>query len=95
MGLVCRIAEEANIATVCVSTGRDLTAQVKPPRSVFVNFPMGNNFGAPEHREQQLDILRKSLALVHKADEGGVLIDLTLTWPEPFYYLNRPTRKTA
>jgi hypothetical protein len=56
---------------------------------------MGNNFGAPEHREQQLDILRKSLALVHNADEGGVLIDLPLTWPEPFYYLNRPTRKNT
>ena len=32
---------------MCVSTGRDLTAQVKPPRGVFVNHPMGNAFGAP------------------------------------------------
>ena len=95
MGLVCRVAEEAGIATVCVSTGRDLTAQVKPPRSVFVNFPMGNNFGAPEDRAQQLEILRSSLALIHEADEGGVLIDLPLTWPEPFTYFKKATRKSA
>ena len=56
---------------------------------------MGNNFGAPEDRAQQLEILRTSLALVHEADEGGVLIDLPLKWPEPFHYLNRTTRKTA
>ena len=95
MGLVCRIAEQADIATVCVSTGRDLTAQVKPPRSVFVNFPMGNNFGAPDDPEQQLEILRTSLALIHGADEGGVLIDLPLTWPEPFEYFTGAKRKTA
>ncbi len=95
MGLVCRVAEEAGIATVCVSTGRDLTAQVKPPRSVFVNFPMGNNFGAPEDRARQLEIMRTALALIHNVDQGGVLIDLPYTWPEPFEYFTGSASKAA
>ena len=86
MGLVCRVVEEAGIPTVCVSTGRDLTAQVKPPRSVFVNFPMGNAFGKPFDRAMQLDILRSALDLAETATEGGVLVDLPYVWPEPFTF---------
>jgi len=71
---------------VCVSTGRDLTAQVKPPRSVFVNHPMGNAFGAPGDTDMQLKILRAALHLVRTAQQGGVLIDLPGVWPAPFQF---------
>jgi D-proline reductase (dithiol) PrdB len=89
VGLVCRVVEEAGIATVCVSTGRDLTVQVKPPRSLFVNFPMGNNFGAPFNSEQQRAILTRALALVHEVqevDQGGYLEDWQEQWHEPVVY---------
>ena len=49
----------------------------------------------PEARAQQLEILRSSLALIHEADEGGVLIDLPLTWPEPFWYFEKASRESA
>jgi hypothetical protein len=84
VGLVCRVAEQLGISTVCISTGRDLTAQVKPPRSVFVNFPMGNAFGRPFDRDMQRTILRAALALAESANEGGVLVDLPYAWPAPF-----------
>ena len=80
------MAEAAGITTVCVSTGRDLTAQVKPPRSVFVNFPMGNAFGRPFDREMQLAVLRAALQLAVTAEEGGVLVDLPYVWHEPFRF---------
>jgi hypothetical protein len=57
---------------------------VKPPRSLFVNFPMGNAFGRPFDSDMQLTILRAALALAESATEGGVLVDLPCTWPEPF-----------
>lgn len=92
MGLVCRVAEEQGIATVCVSTGRDLTAQVKPPRSVFVNHPMGNNFGPAEQPTRQLAILRDALALIETATVGGVLVDLPYEWRDDFeYFTGRST----
>ena len=92
MGLVCRVAEEHGIATVCVSTGRDLTAQVKPPRSVFVNHPMGNNFGPADDPEMQLRIMRDAFQLIQTATSGGVLVDLPYTWPTEFEYFSGKRR---
>ena len=63
MGLVARVVEAAGIPTVLVSTGRDLTAQVLPPRSAFVNFPMGNPFGRAGDTAMQRRILLDALHL--------------------------------
>jgi D-proline reductase (dithiol) PrdB len=84
VGLVARVVEEAGIPTVLVSTGRDLTAQVLPPRSVFVNFPMGNPFGRSGDREMQRRILIDALRLAETAERGGVLVDLPYDWGAPF-----------
>ena len=86
MGLVCRVAEEAGIATVCVSTGRDLTEQVKPPRSLFLNYPMGNNFGGPDDLDLQTRILRRALAMIDDVTVGGTLIDWEEAWPKECEY---------
>lgn len=81
-GLVARTVEEAGIPTVCVSTGRDLSAQVKPPRTVFVNFPMGNAFGRPEDAGQQRQILVDALELAASGTTPGELVDLPYDWGE-------------
>ncbi len=86
MGLVCRTLEEQGIATVYIATGRDLTALVKPPRALFVNHPMGNNFGRPGDIPMQLDILRTALGMLDSVTEGGTLIDYPTTWDEPFEF---------
>ena len=86
MGLVCRVVEASGIATVCLSTGRDLTVQVRPPRAVFVNFPMGNAFGRPFDVEMQTRILHHCLTLAERCETPGELIDLPYAWPEPFTF---------
>jgi hypothetical protein len=63
-----------------------LIAQVKPPRTVFVNNPMGNNFGQPFDTNRQTDILRKALELIHDVQTGGMLVDYPEHWPENFDY---------
>ncbi len=84
MGLVARVVEESGIPTVLVSTGRDLTAQVRPPRAAFVNFPMGNPFGRPGDTETQRAILLDALRLAERSDEAGLLIDLPHDWGDDF-----------
>ena len=69
-----------------VATGRDLTVLVKPPRALFVNHPMGNNFGAAGDAAGQMDIVRTALSLTHSAEEGGVLVDYPTNWTSPFEY---------
>ncbi len=86
MGLVCRVLEERGIATTYIGTGRDLTALVKPPRALFVNHPMGNNFGAPGDTPTQLSILRAALLLVETVDAGGALVDMPTHWPTEFEF---------
>lgn len=95
MGLVCRVVEESGIATVCLSTGRDLTAQVKPPRSLFMNYPMGNNFGAPSDIDQQLRILRRALRMIDETEKGGLLIDWEETWSSNFEYFTGKKRAAS
>jgi D-proline reductase (dithiol) PrdB len=58
--------------------------QVKAPRTVFVNFPMGNPFGRPFDRAQQRAILLDALRALETVREGGALIDLPYTWGEDF-----------
>jgi hypothetical protein len=67
-----------------VSTGRDLTRQVLPPRSLFVNFPMGNHFGAPGDIDQQRRILRRALELTYEIIEPGTIVDYDEQWPVEF-----------
>ena len=67
-----------------VSTGRDLSAQVRAPRTVFVNFPMGNPFGRPFDAKMQRAILLDALRALASANEGGALIDLPYQWGENF-----------
>ena len=95
MGLVCRLLEERGIATTYIATGRDLTALVKPPRALFVNHPMGNNFGRPGDVAAQTDILRTALGLIHGAEQGGVLVDYPSDWGEPFEFRPGGNRSEA
>lgn len=84
MGLVARVLETSGIPTVLVSTGRDLTALVRPPRSLFVNFPMGNPFGKPGDAEQQRRILGDALELFDSVTEPGVIVDAPYQWDDDF-----------
>jgi len=76
--------EAAGISTVLVSTGRDLTKLVHPPRSLFVNFPMGNPFGPPNKPDYQRDLLRTALQLATLGHTSGEITDVRDTWPSDF-----------
>ncbi len=76
--------EENGIPTVVVSTARDISAQVKAPRTVFVNHPMGNTFGRAFDHERQRTILADALRALETVREGGALIDLPYEWEREF-----------
>lgn len=84
-GLVARVVEESGIPTVTVSTGRDLSKNVLPPRTVFVNFPMGNAFGRPGDTAQQRRILLDALELAATAREAA-FVDLPYAWGKPVVF---------
>jgi len=64
----------AGIATVQMSLVRLVTENVKPSRALWVPFPFGRPLGPPNRPETQLDVLRRTLALVDEPS-GPIIQD--------------------
>jgi len=58
--------------------------QVLPPRSTFVNFPLGRECGKPHDIALQTRILKQTLEVLRTATEPGQIKDLHYEWQEPF-----------
>ena len=58
--------------------------RLKPPRSAFLNFPLGHQCGKVNDRDLQLDILKASISLLETATTPGEIVDLPFEWGEPF-----------
>ncbi|HVA25560.1 MAG TPA: hypothetical protein VMW62_14340 [Chloroflexota bacterium] len=62
MSLVARGLEARGLPTLSMSTLHEVTAAYKPPRPVFLDFPIGCPGGRPHQVEQQRGIARAYLA---------------------------------
>ena len=83
MGLIARAVEEAGIPTTSLSSAYDLTVLVKPPRSFFVNYPLGHTAGKPFDRENQMAILKNALGRAGEITEPGAIVELPFLWDDP------------
>lgn len=71
MQTVCLLAaaiEREGIATVAISLLREVTSELRPPRSLFVPFPLGYPLGAPHDAVLQHRVIEQALALLHRTD---------------------------
>ena len=83
MGVVARVVERCGLPTVCSTNARDITGLVKPPRSGFLNFPLGNSVGTPLDPAQQRAVCRDILGLAGRSHPAGLIADLPYEWPDP------------
>jgi hypothetical protein len=81
VGLIARRLEAEGIPTVTLSSARTITASVRPPRSVFVDFPLGHTAGPPDDRVTQAAIVGAALDCLESAARPGSIVDLGLAWP--------------
>ena len=58
--------------------------QVKAPRSVFIDFPLGHQCGRPGDSELQTQILTDTLNMLVNAKGPGTMVDLDYQWDELF-----------
>lgn len=82
MGLIARVVEENGIPTISASSARDITELVKPPRSVFINFPLGHTTGKPFARDLQMKIIKDAFEAFKSITEPGTIVDLPYQWEE-------------
>jgi hypothetical protein len=62
---------------VSLSLLREITEKVRPPRSLWVPFPLGHPLGRPGDPELQRSILEAALDLAVGASTPGELRDFT------------------
>jgi len=82
VGLVARTLEKAGFPTICLTAARSITESVNPPRSAFVDMPLGYTVGRPHEPEFQRDLLRKVFKAVENMDSPGSILDLDVTWSD-------------
>ena len=79
---MARIVEDAGIPTVVIGSARDIMEAVKPPRAVFVNYPLGRQSGKPFDRENQMAIVKDAFEALKSLKEPGKIVDLPYRWSE-------------
>ena len=64
VGLIQRAIESQGITTVSISLLREITEKVRPPRTLFVPYPLGYPLGAPHDPVLQTRIMRAAFTLL-------------------------------
>ncbi len=80
MGLIQKVIETAGIPTVSISILKEITEQVRPPRAVFLPWPLGHPMGEPGHAAQQRRVLLDALGLLESARSPGALLEPGYVW---------------
>ena len=65
-----------------MSSALDITRAVKPPRSVFINFPLGHQTGKPNDPALQRAIVLDALAAAGSISAPGEVVNLPYVWDE-------------
>jgi len=68
VGLIQREIEYAGITTVSISLLREITEKIRPPRALFVPFPLGYPLGEPNNSALQTRIVQAAFALLTHND---------------------------
>jgi hypothetical protein len=68
VSLIAAAIEHENIPTICLSLLREVSTVIRPPRSLFVPYPMGYPLGEPNNAELQTRIIKAGLNLLYRTD---------------------------
>ena len=66
--LVQAAIEREGITTVSISLLREVVQRLKPPRALFVPFPMGFPLGEPNNADLQHEVIAAALRLLERND---------------------------
>lgn len=63
-----------------MTSALDITQAVKPPRAVFLNFPLGHQTGKPGDPELQHRIVSDAMRAFEAIDRPGTIVELPYVW---------------
>ena len=82
MGLIAREIEGRGIPTISMSSAYSITAAVRPPRAVYLDFPLGHTAGKAHDPALQRRVLRDTLDALAAIDTPGTIRRLPYRWAE-------------
>lgn len=74
MSLVAAELERQGIATVAIQLLREVAERVRPPRALFVPFPLGYPLGKPHDPVLQHAVIEAALGLLERSDATPPLL---------------------
>lgn len=80
--LIARHLEDNGIPTLIIASALDITRSGRPPRAVFVDYPLGHTTGKPFDEADQLAILRDALKAFEEIATPDTIRDLGRRWAE-------------
>lgn len=92
MGLIAREIERRGIPTVCLSSALSITEAVRPPRAVFIDFPLGHTAGKPHDRALQRHIMIDALSALDGIQVPGTVRKLPYSWSDDDGWKDRVMR---
>jgi D-proline reductase (dithiol) PrdB len=80
VGLIQREIERVGISTIGISTVRRFAEKIKPPRTVFLDWPFGHPLGEPFNVAQQKAVLSDALKALYSVKTPGEIVNLPFKW---------------
>jgi hypothetical protein len=82
VSLIARHLEAHGIPTVCLGSAFDILQAGRPPRAVFLDYPLGHSGGCPFDRADQACVLRDALQAFESLRAPGQILTLANRWGE-------------
>jgi D-proline reductase (dithiol) PrdB len=80
VSLIARYLEARGIPTLCVGSALDILQAGQPPRSVFVDYPLGHSTGKAFDEDDQRKIVRAALKHFNEASTPGDIARIKVRW---------------
>lgn len=78
--MIARATEAQGIPTVVMGSALDILSCAWPPRTAFVNYPLGHQAGKPFDRADQYRLVKAALELLSSHDKPGQVTVLDCDW---------------
>lgn len=80
MVLVARHLEADGVTTVVLGSAHDILAAGRPPRAVFLDYPLGHSAGRPFARDEQYQVVRAAVTALERIAAPGTIEILPYRW---------------
>jgi hypothetical protein len=82
VSLIARHLEHRGIPTLCMASALDIIHAGRPPRAVFVDYPLGHTTGKPFDADDQYRIMRETIRAFEAISQPSGLVTIDATWSD-------------